>query len=72
MGGNAASSTAAVGQDADAACWRCCCWCLETHEEEIEGHSRQERRQGWQGIVAVVEAAEELHPSAAKLEEADG
>ena len=72
MGGNAASSTAAVGQGADAACWRCCCWCLEAHEEERERQSRQAWRHGWQGTAAVVEAAEELHPSAAKLEETVG
>ena len=72
LGGNAAGSTITAGQGAVAAGWRCYCGCLEAHEEERERQSRQAWRHGWQGAAAVVEAAEELHPPAAKLEEADG
>ena len=42
------------------------------HTRRRERQSRQAWRHGWQGTAAVVEAADELHPSAAKLEEADG
>ena len=72
LGGNAASSTVTAGQGAVDVCWRSCRGCLEAHEEERERQSRQAWRHGWQGTAAVVEAAEELHPSAAKLEETVG
>ena len=65
LGGSAASSTAAAGQGAVDVCWRSCPGCLEAREEERKRWSRQARWHGRQGTAAVVEAAEELHPSAA-------
>ena len=72
LGDSAASSTAAAGQGAVDVRWRSCPGCLEAREEERKRWSRQAWWHGRQGTAAVVEAAEELHPSAAKLEEAVG